>query len=318
MANPLICIKCRSGLEREPGALVCPRCGARYPVVDDIADFSGGHYYDQFEPEQDRLTAEHLHGLELEIDGSIRRMRDYYIPLMRKTAPTARRVLDVGCGNGVSVDTLRSAGFDAWGNDLSQLRKHQWKERSSREFLVVASALALPFPDDYFDVVISSGVIEHIGVAETPAPRYSASAAPNQRALRAEFLRELGRVTRTDGRIFLDFPNGRFPIDFWHGNAPGSPRFHSPRERFLPSFGEVKEIARATLPDAVVRPRSPRRRLQFKQAAGHLHGRVLWPAVALLFTLMDARPFRWLAGSPINPFLVVEIEKVAHGEQARP
>ena len=309
MGIALVCIDCRKELDREHASLVCVQCGARYPVVDGIADFSRGEYYDSFDPQQDQLTATHLQGLELEVEGSLRRIRDYYIPLVREVAPHASRILDVGCGNGVSVDMLRGAGFEAWGNDLSQLRQHQWKQRSSRESLVVASALQLPFPGNSFDIVISSGVMEHIGVTETPAPHYTVRALPNQRELRVAYLRECGRVLRPGGRIFLDFPHGSFPIDFWHGNRPGTPRLHSVREPFLPSFGEVRSLAIDALGSSAVRPLSPYRRLQFKQAAGHLHGRLLSVPFSALFRLMRWPGFRWLAGTAVNPFLVVEIRK---------
>jgi SAM-dependent methyltransferase len=287
----------------------CPACGRSYPIAHSIVDFAVGEYYDSFDPERDQLTATHLEGLALEIEGSIRRMRDFYIPRIREGVPGATKVLDAGCGNGVSVDVLREAGFDAWGNDLSELRKHQWRERASREFLVVASALKLPFEDDAFDVVISSGVIEHIGVTETPAPHYAVRGVANQRELRVEYLRELGRVVRPGGRIFLDCPNGSFPIDFWHGNRPGTPRLHSPLEPFLPSFGQVKRLTADALPGSEVRALSPHRRLQFKQAAGHLHGRLLSAPFSALFRMMQAPGLRWLAGTPMNPFLVVEIRK---------
>jgi SAM-dependent methyltransferase len=305
----LVCIQCRTRLTHAGTSMNCPSCGRSYPIADGIVDFAVGEYYDSFDPERDQLSATHLEGLSLEIEGSIRRMRDFYIPLIRETVPDAKRVLDAGCGNGVSVDILRESGFDAWGNDLSELRKHQWKERASRESLVVASALRLPFEDDAFDVVISSGVIEHIGVIESPAPNYGVRGVANQRELRVEYLRELGRVVRPEGRIFLDCPHGSFPIDFWHGNRPGTPRLHSPREPFLPSFGEVKRLAAEALGNASVRARSPHRRLQFKQAAGHLHGRLLSAPFSVMFRLMNQPGFRWLAGTALNPFLVVEIRK---------
>jgi SAM-dependent methyltransferase len=308
--NPsLACIDCHHPLERVSDEFACAHCGARFPVDDEIADFSRGEYYDHFDPQHDHLSEEHLRGLALEVEGSVRRIRDYYVPLLRRDGSRTGRVLDAGCGNGVSVDTLRAAGYEAWGNDLSQLRKHQWRERASREFLVVASALRLPFEDAFFDAVISSGVLEHIGVAETPAPAYSAVPLPDQRAQRLAFMRELARVVRPGGRIFLDFPHGSFPIDFWHGNSPGTPRVHSLREGFLPSYAEVRELARSAFGVASVRALSPRGRLQFHQASGHLHGRLLRLPMRLLFRAMEVPGLRWIAASPLNPFLVVEVRK---------
>lgn len=309
MHNVLVCVDCRMPLNRVNDECRCGSCGASYPVRDDIADFARGTYYDSFDPSRDTLTEEHLRGLNLEVEGSVRRIDDFCIPLVKRVAPTARRVLDAGCGNAVSVDVLHRAGFEAWGNDLSELRKYQWREREHRENLVVASALQLPFSSGYFDIVISSGVVEHIGSAETPAPYYSVRPLPDQRSLRIEYLTELGRVVIPGGHIFVDCPNGAFPIDFWHGNSPGSPRFHSVREHFLPSFRELRTLAAIALPGAEVRAHSPRRRLQFKQSAGHIHGRVFRTPLSFAFRLMDTAGFRWLAQSAVNPFLVVEIVK---------
>jgi SAM-dependent methyltransferase len=306
--SPLVCIDCHSPLLFD-GSLSCGACGATFRFDDRIADFARGDYYDTFDAERDRLTSEHLAGLKLELEGSVRRLKDFYIPLIRRVMPQATRVLDAGCGNGVSVDVLRAAGFDGWGNDLSQLRKHQWLERDSRENLVVASALRLPFPDHYFDVVISSGVVEHIGVEETGTPHYSVKPVSGQRELRLAYMRELGRVTAPQGHIFLDCPNGRFPVDFWHGNSPGSPRFHGFSEGFLPTFSELRSLAREALGTERVDALSPRDRLQFRQSARHFHGRVLRFPFAALFRLMQVRGFRWLARTALNPFLVVDIVK---------
>jgi SAM-dependent methyltransferase len=308
---PLICIHCRTALRELRSSLQCSGCGASFPIDDGIADFAEGSYYDIFDPSVHEIGATHAEGLQLEVEGSERRIRDFYAPLIRRLAPRARRVLDCGCGNGVSVHILANQGFTAWGNDVSQLRKWQWREREGREHLVVASGERLPFPDGYFDVVISSGVLEHIGTIETPSPNYTVRATEDQRERRIAFLRELGRVTANEGHVFLDFPNGAFPVDFWHGNAPGSARRHALNERFLPTLREVRGLAREAFGDATARPLSPRGRLQFHQAAAHLHGRLLRAPAAALFLLMCIPGFRWIAGTALNPFLVLDITRPA-------
>jgi SAM-dependent methyltransferase len=289
-------------------------------VHDGIADFEPDGHYDRFDP-SDQLSDEHLCGLELEIEGSRRRIDDFYLPLIRETSPNATRVLDCGCGNGISVETLRRHGYDAWGNDLSELRAWQWRQPPGVEQasglpsgsphgrLHIANALRLPFPDGSFHVVIASGVIEHIGVEESSLPRYSVRALRDRDAQRVKFLEELGRVVTPGGEIFIDCPNGAFPVDFWHGDAPGRPRFHWPGERFLPRYAEIRRAAEQALPGSRVRALSPRGRLQFRQAGEHLHGRLLAGPASLLFGAMNVRPLRWLATTAVNPFLVVRISK---------
>ena len=287
-----------------PRALKCPRCGAHFPIVDGIADFSGGESYDRFAP-SDALSAREHEGWAMEVEGSRRRIADFYEPLLRHER--AQRVLDSGCGNGVSVDLLCELGYDAWGNDFSELRRHQWRERRHRERLVVASSLRLPFPDGHFDAVISSGVIEHIGVAETGVPRYAVQPLPDRDERRAAFLAELLRVTRRGGTLFLDFPNGAFPIDFWHGDDPGGARRHARSEGFLPTAREVRALVARVMPRARVDVLSPHRRLQFRQARRHWYGRLLGPLANAAFATMRVPPFRALAATALNPFLVIRI-----------
>ena len=254
---------------------------------DGIADFSGGRYYDNFKP-GDPVPP----GLEPEIAGAETRAR-FYAPMMRG----AKRVLDCGCGNGLTVEHLRDAGFDAWGTDVSAFRKWQWRERRDRDHLVVTDGEHLPFEEAYFDAVISSGVLEHVGVDELAIDGYRVTPRPSRDAERRAFVDELLRVLAPGGTLFLDFPNGAFPVDFWHG---GKPRRH-PRG-FLPTMREL----RALFAPLEVEALSPYRRLEFRQ-----HGRVFAPLGRAFFFAMTLPGLRWLAASPLNPFLVVRVRRSA-------
>jgi 2-polyprenyl-3-methyl-5-hydroxy-6-metoxy-1,4-benzoquinol methylase len=158
------CPACMGALTRDSETLSCERCRADYAISDQIADFSGGTYCDNFN-ETATLTADHIRGLELENEGATRRISAYYLPLIATSAGRGpRRILDAGCGNGISVDVLRSEGYEAWGVDLSQLRRWQWHQRIHRNHLAVADVGRLPFATDYFNFVLCSGVVEHVGV----------------------------------------------------------------------------------------------------------------------------------------------------------
>lgn len=310
----LVCPRCKSRLVEGAQELLCAACDTHYPCTEGIADFSGGVYYDTF-PGPEVLSPENLRGLANESDAA--RIEDFYLPLLEKVAKAggsssgAPRVLDSGCGNGESIDILRRRGIDAWGHDLSALRKWQWRERAHRDRLVVADGASLPFPDGFFAVVIASGVLEHIGVAEEGGERYRVRPLPNRDELRRAYLAELLRVTAPGGRLLLDFPNGAFPIDFWHGATPGGARFHSPGEEFLPTVPQIRALCNRIDERLIVTVRSPEGRLRFRQVSSHWYGRALRAPMKILHRLMSRRLLRFLAAWPINPYLVIEIARPA-------
>ena len=212
------------------------------------------------------------------------------------------RILDVGCGNGYSVRELQNMGVLVVGVDCSFYRLSRWlaEGRDGRK-LVIASAAALPFASGQFDTVISSGMLEHIGVAEEASP-YRVSALPNKLLQRGQAVSELSRASSR--MVVLDFPNGWFPVDFWHGNSLGAFRMHGVPDPLNPSLREV----RSYLPGSRIKLLPLRNRLRFRQIARHWWGRLLTPAVQLILSVLDRLPRRTPLLALFYPFLVVQIE----------
>ena len=308
----LACPRCKGKLAGRGSALECSSCARTYPVDDGIVDFSEGHYYDNF-PGPEVLSESHLAGLANEKEAA--RIEDYYLSRLAAVADRIGtpgyplRVLDSGCGNGEAVGVLGAHGIDAWGHDLSALRKWQWRESPDRHRLVVADGASLPFEDASFDAVLASGVLEHIGVEEQGGETYRVRPLPGRDEARRGFLAELARVLAPEGSLFLDFPNGAFPFDFWHGPTPGGARYHSTREGFLPRVAEVRSLCRSIDPRLTVEARSPKGRLRFRQVSAHWYGRAFRPPMMALQRLMSTRAFGFLAGSPLNPYLVLEVRR---------
>ena len=218
-------------------------------------------------------------------------------------------LLDAGCGNGYAVREWRSHGLTAFGVDRSLYRMSRWvMEHAAPIPLVVSDATALPFPEGTFDVVLSSGMIEHVGVDESSSP-YTVHPRSEKSELRRRAVMEMVRSTTDSGCVLIDFPNGSFPIDFWHGDSVGAFRVHSIPDVLLPSFGDIRNWAQSARSSAVILPLSGR--LKFRQVGRHLWGRLGSPLMRLMIGVLDvvSRMGMGRFVAPAYPYLVVEVRK---------
>ena len=69
-----------------------------------------------------------------------------------------RRVLEIGCATGVIVKYLNELGCEAHGIDVSEWAVRNAEHRNVR----LAPADALPYPDGFFDLIISCHSLEHL------------------------------------------------------------------------------------------------------------------------------------------------------------
>lgn len=110
------------------------------------------------------------------------------------------RILDVGATSDRSYES--SNYFEAWYPFKTQITAVGIDDAAFLEEIypgvqfIRADALELPFPDQSFDVVHSSAVIEHVGNGER----------------QQKMLLELCRVARRG--VFLTTPNRWFPVEF--------------------------------------------------------------------------------------------------------
>jgi SAM-dependent methyltransferase len=221
-------------------------------------------------------------------------------------------LLDVGCGNGYAVGEWRSHGLTAFGVDRSLYRMSRWvMEHAAPIPLVVSDATALPFPEGTFDVVLSSGMIEHVGVDESSSP-YTVHPRPEKTELRRKAVMEMARVAADSGCVLIDFPNGSFPIDFWHGDNVGAFRAHSIPDVLLPSFSDIRKWAKSAQGSAVILPLTGR--LKFRQVGRHLWGRVGSPLMRLMIGILDVFTSFGMGRliAPAYPYLVVKVRKEPH------
>lgn len=113
------------------------------------------------------------------------------------------KFLDLGCGNGRHVWLAAKEGFTPYGIDLSEQAIKLAKEWMARDGLSYADlrhgsiADPLPYADNFFDIAVSYGVLDHMVIAE---------------ARRA--LQELLRVLKPGGAILLKLEsNTSFTFD---------------------------------------------------------------------------------------------------------
>jgi SAM-dependent methyltransferase len=74
------------------------------------------------------------------------------------------RILDIGCGEGNCVRSLREAGYDAWGCEIGLRETPGSRELAKAGYIkpIPMNPYRLPFDDKQFDVILSDEVLEHV------------------------------------------------------------------------------------------------------------------------------------------------------------
>ena len=138
-----------------------------------------------------------------------------------------KKLLDIGCGLGLFLASVKATGADLWGIDLSKNATDYAKRIVSKpEQIICEDACPLPFKDNEFDYVTAWGTVEHF-----PKTQY--------------ILKEINRVAKDDGKIAIMVPNVYYYKFVWNTLRSGfGPRKHQEIE-FLYSFKEWKSLIEA-------------------------------------------------------------------------
>jgi ubiquinone/menaquinone biosynthesis C-methylase UbiE len=141
--------------------------------------------------------------------------RHFYDAVLNYSNPESR-ILDVGCGTGVTTCHLHQFRPNIQGVDFSNLFIE--KARQYASFFDVMDMTNLKFPDQTFDLVCSTDAIEHVAGLERGLREmmrivkpggYLVVQAPNLSCgvLSTNYERTLRGVCRRCGRMFSDFWN---------------------------------------------------------------------------------------------------------------
>jgi ubiquinone biosynthesis O-methyltransferase len=143
----------------------------------------------------------------------------------------ARRILDLGCGNGAQSVYLARLGYEVHGIDVSEEAIRVARDYASRERLEVAFSTQdcdqLSCESDSFDAVICHGVLDHI---------------PMETAIRS--CQEAHRVLRPGGLLFVTLASVRSSL-FGEGLSIGQNTYvleHGPEEGHIQHYFDEKEI----------------------------------------------------------------------------
>lgn len=100
---------------------------------------------------------------------------------------SGQRVLDIGCGKGFFLYDLKLVlpGIEVRGIDISKYALENAKEEI-KEFLDLGSACELPYPDNYFDLVISINTLHSLYIYDLE-----------------KALKEIERVKKSEGNSYI-------------------------------------------------------------------------------------------------------------------
>ena len=198
MAEKMICLRCSAFLEYKGERLICSQCGQSYPVVDGIPIIlrdKTAQIPDEDIKRYDELAKQEY--VYTKYTGIRRICHNHPIEKIKTTnynlvAPYLRgaRVLEVGCGMGQLTEMLgkvseEMVAFDISWENIRYAFEHIALDNAS---FFVGNVLEIPYPDDFFDVAVSSEVLEHV-------PDHHGAIA------------EMKRVVKAKGKICISVPN---------------------------------------------------------------------------------------------------------------
>ena len=250
--NDLICPNCRGPLEEAGEAINCTACDFKGRSVDQIADLRCGRWDYYFNPVPRPIMHELVQPIPpVEWPRVIRRfmtsvndnpgwidnlvVNGRYAWKLLLDLPEDAVLLDLGCGLGNLAHNLAPQVKQIYAMDLtwerlefSRLRFSLFNPDDNIKLVAGGDGAYLPFPDNSLDCVTLSGVLEWIPdnptLWNTEGSKLQRAwsmvaaffGAKNPRRIQVEFLKEIRRVLKPEGQLFIGIEN-RLNYEYFTG-----------------------------------------------------------------------------------------------------
>lgn len=230
LSSDFACPKCKNGLKSDNNGYFCKECSRIYPLEEGYIDFIEDPNF--YAGEVSKRDMEHLLSnidligyndalaTFLEVYPSL---RTYIVDYRRADwiahclSTNNERCLDIGSGLGNISESLSHIYDEIYSleavKERIEFQKRRFKKSGRTNIIIVrGNALELPFPDDYFDLVVCNGVLEWVGMLNKRV-------CPHQAQI--SFLNEVKRVLTSKGCLYIGIEN-RFGIQYLLGQRDHS------------------------------------------------------------------------------------------------
>lgn len=213
-----VCPNCKKSLKILEECYHCPHCNEDYPLIENIICFDKTAKENM---QKKKFNREVWDLLELAkktswqnaLDLKVRKQQPLrYERLIYKAAadslfllPLNKEAVVLDAGSGWGTLTFQLAQHyksvvaldnSPYASEFIKIRAHQ--DGISNIFPIVGNVLKLPFPENYFDLVVINGVLEWVGLTDT---------LKNPLQVQEDFLKEVSRVLKPDGYLYLGIEN---------------------------------------------------------------------------------------------------------------
>lgn len=226
-----ICTVCKTLLLNKDKRLHCENCNLRWPIIDGIPQFTDDYSYWGEIPQnmmqqinglvqkrywkdvlKQKLTSQKQKETYEFIVNLARANWHFFLPLSKEA-----NVLDVGSGLGTISQSLsyyyqRVVAMETVPERLFFSKVRFMQDKIENIQLVRANVMDLPFPDNYFDLVVMNGVLEWIGTSDCKIK-------PRQLQLMA--LKNIHRVLKMTGYLYIGIEN-RIGFNYFFGRLDHS------------------------------------------------------------------------------------------------